>query len=129
MSRQRDLSHQRGNSPPFPGCGINRDLGVPVLALSNKMLKKRKPKKRMSCLLGWICPRRKGKRQQVALKPIRSVSAVQRQCPRHPSSIPPGESVSPVRTHQQVARVPGPTGCCHYCHLLCVMGCAFLTEP
>ena len=63
VSRRRDLSRQRGNGPPFPECGINRDLSASVLALRNKMLKKEnQKKKRVSYLLGWICLRRKGKR-------------------------------------------------------------------
>ena len=45
VNRQRGLSHQRSNRPPFPGCGINRDLSAPVLALRNKMLKTENQKK------------------------------------------------------------------------------------
>ena len=45
VSRQRDLSRQRGNGPPFPGCGSNRDLSAPVPALRNKMPKKENQKR------------------------------------------------------------------------------------
>lgn len=95
--RVGDLPHQKDDEPPFPGWGIktdtiDQDIPVPVLE-GTVTSKKGKLRQRMSCLLQWICPRRKEKSQQVPLKQTGSVLVSQQLCLRHPPSLPPSEPV------------------------------------